>query len=213
MSVLVTQQAPDFHSTAVLADGQIVEDFQLSSFKGQKIVLFFYPLDFTFVCPTELGDLADHYEELQKIGVEVYAVSTDTHFTHKAWHDTSETIKKIKFPMIGDPTGAISRNFDVMIEEGLVDEVKSVIGFKHLTSMNTVGYKEIFEFLEKKITLEESIELIKRNTRRYAKRQLTWFRRDKSAVWLKGKNIESQLEEIQKNVNCWKNENIVPYRK
>lgn len=85
--------------------------------KGKWSVFFFYPADFTFVCPTELGDLADQYEELQAMGVEVYSVSTDTHFTHKAWHDASDTIQKIKYPMIGDPTGAISRNFDVMIEE------------------------------------------------------------------------------------------------
>lgn len=85
--------------------------------KGKWSVVCFYPADFTFVCPTELGDLADHYEQLQQMGVEVYSVSTDTHFTHKAWHDASETIKKIKFPMIGDPTGVISRNFEVMIEE------------------------------------------------------------------------------------------------
>lgn len=85
--------------------------------KGKWSVVFFYPADFTFVCPTELGDLADNYEELKRIGVEVYAVSTDTHFTHKAWHDSSETINKIKYPMVGDPTGAISRNFGVYIEE------------------------------------------------------------------------------------------------
>ncbi|MGB0259096.1 MAG: alkyl hydroperoxide reductase subunit C [Coraliomargarita sp.] len=85
--------------------------------KGKWSVFFFYPADFTFVCPTELGDLADHYAQLQELGVEVYSVSTDTHFTHKAWHDASETIKKINFPMIGDPTGAITRGFDVMIEE------------------------------------------------------------------------------------------------
>ena len=85
--------------------------------KGKWSVFFFYPADFTFVCPTELGDMADLYPEFQKIGVEVYSVSTDTHFTHKAWHDTSDTIKKIQFPMLGDPTGAISRGFDVMIEE------------------------------------------------------------------------------------------------
>ncbi|WP_126447456.1 alkyl hydroperoxide reductase subunit C [Sulfuricystis multivorans] len=85
--------------------------------KGKWSVFFFYPADFTFVCPTELGDMADLYPEFQKIGVEVYAVSTDTHFVHKAWADASETIKKIKYPMIGDPTGTISRNFDVMIEE------------------------------------------------------------------------------------------------
>jgi peroxiredoxin (alkyl hydroperoxide reductase subunit C) len=80
-------------------------------------VFFFYPTDFTFVCPTELGDMADLYAQFQKLGVEVYSVSTDTHFTHKAWHDASDTIKKIKYPMIGDPTGTITRNFDVMIEE------------------------------------------------------------------------------------------------
>ncbi len=84
---------------------------------GKWSVVFFYPADFTFVCPTELGDMADHYEKLQGMGVEVYSVSTDTHFTHKAWHDTSDTIKKINFPMLADPTGTISRNFGVMIEE------------------------------------------------------------------------------------------------
>ncbi|MEM7790907.1 MAG: alkyl hydroperoxide reductase subunit C [Verrucomicrobiota bacterium] len=85
--------------------------------KGKWSVIFFYPADFTFVCPTELGDLADHYAKLQELGVEVYSVSTDTHFTHKAWHDSSDTIKRIDFPMVGDPTGTITRGFDVMIEE------------------------------------------------------------------------------------------------
>lgn len=84
---------------------------------GKWGIFFFYPADFTFVCPTELGDMADHYEELQKMGVEVYSVSTDTHFTHKAWHESSETIGKIQFPMIGDPTGTITRNFENMTEE------------------------------------------------------------------------------------------------
>jgi len=85
--------------------------------KGKWSIFLFYPADFTFVCPTELEDMANHYETLQKLGVEVYSVSTDTHFVHKAWHDTSPAIGKIKFPMIADPTGQISRSFDVMIEE------------------------------------------------------------------------------------------------
>ena len=85
--------------------------------RGKWSVVFFYPADFTFVCPTELGDVADNYETFKSMGVEIYSVSTDTHFTHKAWHDTSETIAKIQYPMIGDPTGALTRNFDVMIEE------------------------------------------------------------------------------------------------
>jgi peroxiredoxin len=96
--------------------------------KGKWSVVFFYPADFTFVCPTELGDLADNYAEFQKLGVEIYSVSTDTHFTHKAWHDSSETIGKIQYPMIGDPTGAITRNFGVMIEEeGLAERGTFVI--------------------------------------------------------------------------------------
>jgi len=84
--------------------------------KGKWAIFFFYPADFTFVCPTELGDLADKYEQLKSMGVEVYSVSTDTHFVHKAWHDASDTIKKIKFPMLADPTGVLSRAFGVYIE-------------------------------------------------------------------------------------------------
>lgn len=84
---------------------------------GKWAVLFFYPADFTFVCPTELGDLADKYAQLQSLGVEVYSVSTDTHFVHKAWHDASPTIKKINYVMLADPTGTLTRAFGVHIEE------------------------------------------------------------------------------------------------
>ncbi|CAM2938537.1 alkyl hydroperoxide reductase subunit C [Vibrio mytili] len=95
---------------------------------GKWAVFFFYPADFTFVCPTELGDLADHYEELQKRGVEVYSVSTDTHFTHKAWHDSSDTIGKINYYMLGDQTGNITNNFGVMREgQGLADRATFLI--------------------------------------------------------------------------------------
>jgi len=83
---------------------------------GKWSIFFFYPADFTFVCPTELGDMADKYAEFQKLGVEVYSVSTDTHFVHKAWHDASDTIKKIKYPMLADPTAALAKAFDVYIE-------------------------------------------------------------------------------------------------
>ena len=115
MSSLINTQVKPF-KTQAFHNGKFVEVTE-EKLKGKWNVFVFYPADFTFVCPTELGDVADHYEELQKMGVEVYSVSTDTHFTHKAWHDASETIKKIKYPMLGDPTGTISRNFDVMIEE------------------------------------------------------------------------------------------------
>ncbi len=114
MSIINTEVKP-FKATAY----QNGKDFEVTEadLKGKWSVVVFYPADFTFVCPTELGDLADHYEQFQEMGVEVYSVSTDTHFTHKAWQNASPTIAKIKYPMIGDPTGRMTRNFDVMIEE------------------------------------------------------------------------------------------------
>jgi peroxiredoxin len=117
MSLINTHIKP-FKATAY-HNGKFIQVSD-ADMKGKWSVVFFYPADFTFVCPTELGDIADNYETFKSMGVEIYSVSTDTHFTHKAWHDTSETIAKIQYPMIADPTGAISRNFEVMVEqEGL----------------------------------------------------------------------------------------------
>ncbi len=123
---LINSQIKPFQATAFKrGDFMEVSDENL---KGKWSVFFFYPADFTFVCPTELGDLADKYEQFQSRGVEIYAVSTDTHFTHKAWHETSETIGKIEYPMIGDPTGQLTRNFEVMREgEGLADRGTFVV--------------------------------------------------------------------------------------
>jgi peroxiredoxin (alkyl hydroperoxide reductase subunit C) len=114
MSLINTQVKP-FKATAYVNEKFVT--VTEASLKGKWSVFVFYPADFTFVCPTELEDLADNYAEFQKLGVEIYGVSTDTHFAHKAWHDTSDAIKKVKYPLIGDPTGAITRNFEVMIEE------------------------------------------------------------------------------------------------
>lgn len=94
---------------------------------GKWSVFFFYPADFTFVCPTELEDLANKYAEFQKIGCEIYSVSCDSHFVHKAWHDASKTIQKIEYPMLADPTGKLARAFDVMIEEDGMAERGSFI--------------------------------------------------------------------------------------
>jgi peroxiredoxin len=85
-------------------------------------VVFFYPADFTFVCPTELADLAENYAEFQKMGTEIYSISSDTHFVHKAWHDTSPEIGKVQYPMLADPTGSIGRNFGILIEEAGMSE-------------------------------------------------------------------------------------------
>ena len=125
MSLINTEIKP-FQATAY-QNGQFI-DISDADLKGKWSVVFFYPADFTFVCPTELEDLADQYAEFQKLGVEIYSVSTDTHFTHKAWHDTSDAIGKIQYAMIGDPTWTISKNFEVLIEaEGLADRGTFVI--------------------------------------------------------------------------------------
>ena len=125
MSVINSEIKP-FKALA-FQQGEFIEVTD-QSLKGKWSVLFFYPADFTFVCPTELEDLADHYAEFKKLGVEVYSVSTDTHFSHKAWHDTSPAIGKISYPMIADPTHVLSRNFDVLIEDaGIADRGTFVI--------------------------------------------------------------------------------------
>jgi peroxiredoxin (alkyl hydroperoxide reductase subunit C) len=115
MQPIINSQLPEFK----------VQAYHNGSFKtvtnqdvlGKWAIFFFYPADFTFVCPTELGDMADKYAKFREMGVEVYSVSADTHFVHKAWHDASETIRKIEYPMLADPTGVLSRAFGVYIEE------------------------------------------------------------------------------------------------
>ena len=114
MSLINTTVKP-FKATAY-HDGKFV-DITEASLKGKWSVFVFYPADFTFVCPTELEDLANNYAEFKKMGVEIYGVSTDTHFAHKAWHDTSEAIKKVQYPLVGDPTTTLARNFEALIEE------------------------------------------------------------------------------------------------
>ena len=112
-----------------------VQAFVNNSFKaiskadvlGKWSVFFFYPADFTFVCPTELEDLANRYNDFQAAGCEIYSVSTDTHFVHKAWHDASERIQKIQYPMLADPTHALSKDFEVLIESDGMAERGSFI--------------------------------------------------------------------------------------
>ena len=115
MATLINSKITDFKVQAYHNDSfkAVTQD----DLKGKWSLFVFYPADFTFVCPTELGDLADKYADFQKAGVEVYSVSTDTHFTHKAWHSASDTIKKIKYPMLADPTAHLARFFGVYIEE------------------------------------------------------------------------------------------------
>ncbi len=125
MALLNTEVKP-FNATA-FHNGSFVEVSD-EDLRGKWSVVFFYPADFTFVCPTELGDLAELYEDFKSLDVEIYSVSTDTHFTHKAWHENSDTIAKVQYPMVGDPTGVITNNFEVMREgQGLADRATFLI--------------------------------------------------------------------------------------
>jgi len=96
---------------------EAIKKITFSDYKGKWIVLLFYPADFTFVCPTELEEAAHLYEEFKKCDAEVMSVSTDTAFVHKAWHDHSPAIKKVKYPMIADPSGKLCREFGTYMEE------------------------------------------------------------------------------------------------
>lgn len=112
---LINTKAPEWKGTAY-HNGEFV-DVSSDDYKGKWAIIFFYPADFTFVCPTELEDMAENYDELSSLDVEVYSFSTDKHYTHKAWHETSERIGKIKFPMVGDPTGEVARAFESLDEQ------------------------------------------------------------------------------------------------
>lgn len=125
MSLMNTKILP--FKTDAYKDGQFLEVSE-ADVLGKWGVFFFYPADFTFVCPTELGDMADHYEELKALDVEVYAVSTDSHFVHKAWTEASEEVGKIKYYMLGDTTWQITKNFDNLREdEGRADRATFLV--------------------------------------------------------------------------------------
>ncbi len=113
--VQIGKPAPDFTAEAYHDDK--IKKVSLKTLRGKWVVLVFYPADFTFICPTELGELADNYALFKKMNAEVLSVSTDTAFVHKAWHDASMTIRKIKFAMVADPTRAICTKYGTLIEE------------------------------------------------------------------------------------------------
>lgn len=114
----INEPAPEFTEDAFV--NEEIKKISLSDYRGKWVVLFFYPADFTFVCPTELGELADRYDEFKELNSEIISVSTDTAFVHKAWHDSSPTIKKIKYPMLADPTHKVCISYGTYIKkEGL----------------------------------------------------------------------------------------------
>ncbi len=115
-AVSVGSRVPDFETAAYHKDKIVT--LKRAAYRGKWLILFFYPADFTFICPTELEEFADHYAAFKKEGAEIVSVSTDTVYVHKAWHDQSPAIGKIAFPMAADPRGTLARAFGTYIEEG-----------------------------------------------------------------------------------------------
>ncbi len=131
MAVLVTKEAPDFTATALMPDGSFKDDFKLSDYRGKNVVLFFYPLDFTFVCPSEILAFNNRNGEFAKRNTQVIGISVDSHFTHKAWSDTKPEhggIGKLAFPLVADLTKQIAANYDVLLGNKVAvdDEGESV---------------------------------------------------------------------------------------
>ena len=122
MSTLVTRQAPDFTATAVMGDNSFKEDFKLSDFQGKYVILFFYPLDFTFVCPSEIIAFDKALAKFQKKNCEVVGVSIDSQFTHWAWKNTPVNdggIGNIQYPLVADLDKKISRQYGVLLDMGV----------------------------------------------------------------------------------------------
>jgi peroxiredoxin (alkyl hydroperoxide reductase subunit C) len=121
MSVLVTQPAPDFKAQAVMPDNSF-QEISLSDYKGKYVVLFFYPLDFTFVCPSELIAFDHRIQEFKERGVEVIGVSVDSHFSHLAWKNTAIEnggIGNVQYPLVADITKSIARDYDVLVNDAV----------------------------------------------------------------------------------------------
>ncbi len=135
--IKINEKAPGFEEEAFF-NGDI-KKISLSDYKGKWLVLFFYPADFTFVCPTELGELANKYDEFKKLNAEIISVSTDTIYVHKAWHDTSETINKIQFPMLADKAMRVSKTYETLIE-------KEGVSLRATFIINPEGIIKAFEF-------------------------------------------------------------------
>ncbi len=122
MAVLVQQEAPDFKCTAVMPDGSFKDNFALSDYRGHYVLLFFYPLDFTFVCPTEIIAFSDRINDFKSLGVQIIGASVDSHFSHLAWRNIPRSqggIGDIRYPLVADLNKQIARDYDVLVDGGV----------------------------------------------------------------------------------------------
>jgi len=161
VTVLVTKQAPDFCAAAVLADGSIKEDFKLSDLRGKYVVLFFYPLDFTFVCPSEILAHDHRVEELAKRGVEVVGVSIDSQFSHYAWRNTPVNeggIGPVKFPLVADIKHEITQAYGVEHPDGVALRGSFLIDKDGIVQSQTVNNLPLGRNVDEMVRLVDALQ-------------------------------------------------------
>jgi peroxiredoxin (alkyl hydroperoxide reductase subunit C) len=162
---LIGKTLPDFDLEAYFPVEDKLSKLRLASFKGKWLVILFYPADFTYVCPTELEEAAEYYNQFKKLGAEIVSVSTDTVYSHKAWHDNSTAVKKIKFPMIADPTGKLSRSLGVYIEEeGLSLRATFIIDPDQIIKAYDVHDNSVGRSTDEILRKLQAIQFVRENT-------------------------------------------------
>lgn len=166
MSVLVTQQAPDFTATAVMPDGQFNDKFSLSDYKGKYVLLFFWPLDFTFVCPTEIIAFSDRAQDFEDLGVNIIGVSTDSHFSHLAWTSTPRNqggIGKTAYPLVADFTKQISRDYDVLLDGGVALRGLFLIDKKGVVRHQVVNDLPLGRSVDEALRMVKALQFFEKN--------------------------------------------------
>ncbi|MDA3273485.1 peroxiredoxin [Pseudomonas aeruginosa] len=161
MSVLVNKQAPDFTAAAVLGDGSIVDAFQLSSLRGKYVVLFFWPLDFTFVCPSEIIAHNNHMDKFRELGVEVVGVSIDSQFTHHAWRSTPVEkggIGAVEFTMVADVKHEITRAYGIEHEDGVALRASFLIDRAGVVQHQVVNNLPLGREVDEMVRLVEALQ-------------------------------------------------------
>jgi peroxiredoxin (alkyl hydroperoxide reductase subunit C) len=165
MAAFVTQPAPDFKATA-LVNGQFAEGFTLSQFQGKKVVLFFYPLDFTFVCPTEIIAFSDAIKEFEARNTQVIGVSVDSHFSHAAWANTERKeggIKGITYPLVSDLNKTIAADYGVLLGAGLALRGLFIINEKGILKHITVNDNSLGRNVEEVLRVLDAVDFTEKN--------------------------------------------------
>lgn len=165
MSVLVTQPAPDFKAQAVMPDGTF-QEVSLSDYKGKYVVLFFYPLDFTFVCPTEIIAFSEKAEEFEKLGVQLLGVSIDSHFTHLAWRSTPRSeggLGDIKYPLIADLNKEIGAAYDVLLPAGICLRGLFLINKEGVVEHQVVNNLPLGRSVDEALRMVKALQFVEEN--------------------------------------------------